>query len=629
MEPSLLDRSATNDPPTECDIIMKGGITSGVVYPPAVCELADSFDIRSIGGASAGAIAAALTAAAQYRKNTTGDTEGFSELNELGAQLSSPCGPKGKKTVLESLFQPQTELKSAFMALFAFIDTGGPFAKVRRALAAIALNPMFMLIGASLGLALAVLFYFTGDGFSQILGIIVGLALMFGGGVAGGVIELALTAVTTLPQNFYGMCTGMPGYGRVIHEPLTVWLSKKINEIAGRPGEGTPLTFGDLERAMPKSQQGRSADELDDVKGIELKMMTSCLTLHQPFVLPFESPEVYFKKSDFDELFPEHIVDHLIAHSPGTVHGLHQLPPKNQLPVIVATRMSLSFPVLLSAIPLYLKDHTRAKEEDRSVPDRVWFSDGGLTSNLPLHFFDSALPSRPTFAINLRKFHPDRPQQEKESENIHMASTNTEGMYATWSRFGSFMGFASALLKTMQNWTDNLQAQTPGYRDRIVHIQHSDKEGGMNLNMPDSVIKALTERGKYAGKTLVKRYTTAPAGTKEIVSWDNHKWVRYRSTMSALERFLIEYERGYNVPAGELGGQTYTTLCSNGTIGVADKYDVLDLTRKATMGTHTTSLNKIAGLVGGQRPFTCKPNSAQRDVPAPPPELNVSPRIPS
>ena len=27
------------DPEKECDIVMKGGITSGVVYPPAVLEL--------------------------------------------------------------------------------------------------------------------------------------------------------------------------------------------------------------------------------------------------------------------------------------------------------------------------------------------------------------------------------------------------------------------------------------------------------------------------------------------------------------------------------------------------------------------------------------------------------------
>lgn len=48
------------------DIVMKGGITSGVVYPGAVWELAQAFRFRSIGGTSAGAIAAAATAAAEH-----------------------------------------------------------------------------------------------------------------------------------------------------------------------------------------------------------------------------------------------------------------------------------------------------------------------------------------------------------------------------------------------------------------------------------------------------------------------------------------------------------------------------------------------------------------------------------
>src|ERR1700685_2994361 len=42
----------------ECEIVMKGGITSGVVYPLAVCQLATRQQLRSIGGSSAGAIAA-------------------------------------------------------------------------------------------------------------------------------------------------------------------------------------------------------------------------------------------------------------------------------------------------------------------------------------------------------------------------------------------------------------------------------------------------------------------------------------------------------------------------------------------------------------------------------------------
>lgn len=53
-----------DNPPLECDIVMKGGITSGVIYPRAVCRLAKTYRLRSVGGSSAGAIAAAGAAAA-------------------------------------------------------------------------------------------------------------------------------------------------------------------------------------------------------------------------------------------------------------------------------------------------------------------------------------------------------------------------------------------------------------------------------------------------------------------------------------------------------------------------------------------------------------------------------------
>ena len=49
---------------------MEGGTTSGVVYPLAVCELATNFRFRNVGGASAGAIAAALTAAAELGRSS-------------------------------------------------------------------------------------------------------------------------------------------------------------------------------------------------------------------------------------------------------------------------------------------------------------------------------------------------------------------------------------------------------------------------------------------------------------------------------------------------------------------------------------------------------------------------------
>jgi hypothetical protein len=42
----------------KCDLVMKGGITSGIVYPGAVLELSKEYEFANIGGTSAGAIAA-------------------------------------------------------------------------------------------------------------------------------------------------------------------------------------------------------------------------------------------------------------------------------------------------------------------------------------------------------------------------------------------------------------------------------------------------------------------------------------------------------------------------------------------------------------------------------------------
>lgn len=39
-----------------CDLVMKGGVTSGVVYPRAIVAPAHKYRFKSIGGASAGAL---------------------------------------------------------------------------------------------------------------------------------------------------------------------------------------------------------------------------------------------------------------------------------------------------------------------------------------------------------------------------------------------------------------------------------------------------------------------------------------------------------------------------------------------------------------------------------------------
>ena len=72
---TLLDRQeasmVADEGRRECDLVMKGGITSGIVYPKAVLALKDTYTFRNIGGTSAGAIAAVAT-----RRRSSGATDG-------------------------------------------------------------------------------------------------------------------------------------------------------------------------------------------------------------------------------------------------------------------------------------------------------------------------------------------------------------------------------------------------------------------------------------------------------------------------------------------------------------------------------------------------------------------------
>jgi hypothetical protein len=69
----------------ECDLVMKGGITSGIVYPPLAIKLHNKgYRFRNVGGTSAGAIAAAATAAAEL-----GGDAGFQKLEAVRKWLGN------------------------------------------------------------------------------------------------------------------------------------------------------------------------------------------------------------------------------------------------------------------------------------------------------------------------------------------------------------------------------------------------------------------------------------------------------------------------------------------------------------------------------------------------------------
>src|SRR5688572_18344415 len=106
-----------------CDMVMKGGITSGVVYPKAVTEIARTHTFKSIGGTSAGAIAASAAAAAQLGKRRNADGGGFALLEGLPNFLREENG--SGHTNLFTFFQPQPETRSVFEVLTAALNCKG------------------------------------------------------------------------------------------------------------------------------------------------------------------------------------------------------------------------------------------------------------------------------------------------------------------------------------------------------------------------------------------------------------------------------------------------------------------------------------------------------------------------
>lgn len=568
-----LTRADYGSPGRECDIVMKGGITSGVVYPLAVCELARDYRFRCIGGTSAGAIAAAATAAAEYgrrtdRRDRTDEdrSQGFRELAGLPAWLGGTT-PDGGRSNLFALFQPQPATDAVFdVATSALGDARG---RLRRVLGRLlARFPLHALLGALPGIALAGLGTQARPAAAAVALVAVGVLATAAGALGVGAAALAGRFRRGLPANGFGLSRGgaVPGAAA---PALTPWLAELINRLAGRtPGE-PPLTFGDL--------WGERADGEPE---IDLRFITTSLSHGRPYQLPLESEQFYYDPKEMREWFPEWVVawmddraralraekqaERAAKEDDGREVGtegepdperaraaraqwekLLPLPAAADLPVVVGARMSLSFPVLISAVPLYMVDYTRDVHDQERAPERCWFSDGGICSNFPVHFFDAPLPARPTFAINLRPFHPDFPPQADEERNSWWPTHNRQGITEWWTRFESgggwapLAGFAGAIVNAMQNWVDNTQLRVPGYRDRVVHVSLDEsREGGMNLDMPPDVIQRLGTRGQLAGRKLARRF--GPEGDGTPLTWDNHRWVRFRSSMSLLEELLRE-----------------------------------------------------------------------------------------
>jgi predicted acylesterase/phospholipase RssA len=555
---AMLDPRYAN-PSRLCDLVMKGGVTSGVIYPRAVCELATRYSFKNIGGTSAGAIAAAATAAAEYgRRQNLASAGSFASLTELPAWIGQP----GR---LLAMFRPDPSTRSLFRLAMAGMNPRTVPGKAIAITKQLLINYTFTalaLILAAIAVSRMLAASITGGLYIYaVAATIVVASLLF---LLRVVFSLYRQLTRTLPANFYGLSSACdPAKGHV-DAPLTNWLSGYLNTLAGKDTAGDPLTFGDLYRAQ--RAPGDPEAPGDTYKSINLEMMTTAVNMGRPFRLPFQDPNqvFYFSKEEFARLFPESILKYMIEHAreekPGNrvpegkgVERLYGFPKPEHLPVVVATRMSLSFPMLLSAVPLYVVDFTRSVNQERKekglapYAERCWFSDGGICSNLPIHFFDAPLPQWPTFAINLKQFHPDH---QTENDAVWLPGNAGSGWLPSFVRFepsgefGLVSSFLAAIIGTMQNWQDNTQSRAPGYRDRLVHVSQRDEEGGLNLDMPAQVITRLAERGRRAGLMLIERFDDPP---NVRGGWAEHRWVRLRScmdlTLDWVQRIAESYPR--------------------------------------------------------------------------------------
>ncbi len=545
-----------------CDLVMKGGVTSGIVYPKAVSVLKDTYTFKSIGGTSAGAMAAAATAAAEYGRQH-GYPGGFEELDGLAEWLSGQDAGSAH-TRLFNLFQPGPHTRPLYDVLIAAIGPGpGKWARIGLAAARTFWGEVCL--GALPGLVLAILVLAGTSGWTT-FGLLIFAALLGASGAAVAILAgFVLRAGRVLPGVGFGLCPGCtdPKPGQPL--ALTNWLTGYLNRLAGKPEEGAPLTFGDL--------WGTRDPEAD--RAINLEMMTTNLTHGRPYRLPTLQGGFFFDPEQWRGYFPENVVRWMIDHpraskeDPDRFAPLRPLPDPADLPVVVAARMSLSLPVLIGAVPLYAIDYGRMpyldeEQKKRLRPERCWFSDGGICSNFPVHFFDGYLPRWPTFAIDLKSFDLD---DTKHVNDVWMPRTNFGGTTVLWNRFDragglmSVFGFVMAIIDAARNWSDSTLLQLPGYRDRVVHVSLDDAtEGGLNLDMTGPVILALAGRGEKAGRMLVERFAhPAPA---DVLTWDNHRWVRFRSLMALFEDMFQQIDAAMEHPAA--GDRSYAQLVARG-----------------------------------------------------------------
>ena len=215
-------------PEQSCDVVLKGGITSGVVYPLALVALAEKYRFSNIGGTSAGAIAAAAAAAAAVwaRTSKMRASIGWQRSPAKSAPTCFPCfsRPRALKPPFDIFVA--VRVKAALPLVIAMIKAdaarllaqriAGRLARPRRRDDSTGL-PRCGLFPVRLALAL--------------VGLVLGILLAV---VAGRQYRSCCQTISA----FVPASANLPR----LPEAFTDWLARLIQEAAG-PREGDPPAY--------------------------------------------------------------------------------------------------------------------------------------------------------------------------------------------------------------------------------------------------------------------------------------------------------------------------------------------------------------------------------------------------
>lgn len=304
-------------------MILKGGVSSGLIYPEFIFQIRKAINISGFAGSSAGAIAAALGACAEYAwKN--GDEEAYEKYANSVRDLTKN---------LISLFDPSLPFRALFKAIL-LIAPGSGRANYIRAIMCFA--PTLIL-----GSLIAFLISWLTDSQPIISSLLVVLGAFF-----ALIIHIVSLLILAARNYNFGICKGLT---------LSKWLENAMCEISNNT---ETICFHHFEEA-----------------GIKFRLAITHLNNGCGLILPTEKLKVKFEKSEFAKIFPQKTMLYLESLQSNPDSEIWELPLGPKMPILVALRISSSCPALFEQIPVY------------SDGKRVFLSDGGICMNFPHDIF--------------------------------------------------------------------------------------------------------------------------------------------------------------------------------------------------------------------------------------------------